>query len=150
MHESEYPVSIDLAIKPSEAGGALVAGNKNAKPYYPSLFISNAEGLDALPREGYARIHFKRRSVTKSENDAGTNHSVDLEIHEICLPEKSTEEDMGDLADAMKGIAKERGLNVGEADEEESPEEEATETEADEEAEGLEPEDLSTEEDEED
>lgn len=152
MDTSEYPVSLDLAIKPMEATPApTTTKSKNAKPYYPSLYLNNIDGLDALPREGYALIRFKRRSTTKSENDEGTNHSVDLEIQELRLPEKSSEEEQGDMEDAMKGLAKERGLNIGESDEEEAEEpaeEEAAETPADEAAEGM---DVNeTEEDEED
>lgn len=150
MNDTDYPVSIDLAIKPSKMVDMPVALKKGgkAKPIYPSLYLSNIEGLDALPREGMALIRFKRRSVTKSENDGGSNHSVDLEVQEICLPEKSSEEEQGDMTDAMKGIAKERGLNVGgadESDEAETSEEAASETEADEEAEGMEPEDTTDE-----
>jgi hypothetical protein len=153
MHNSEYPVSIDLAIHPKAVmegfpAPAPAAKGKKAKPIYPSLYLNNIEGLDEFPREGTALVHFKRRSVTKSENDEGSNHSVDLEICEICLPEKSSDEEKGDMADAMKGMAKERGLNVGENDEEESPEEDASETEADEEAEGMEPEDTTDEDEE--
>lgn len=91
----------------------IMPSRPSSKPIYPSLYISGVENLDALPREGYALIHFKRRSVTLGESDGENCCSADLEIHEIKLPEASSDEDSGDLADAMKTLAKGRGLDTG-------------------------------------
>lgn len=141
MHD-QFPVSIDLEITPPEPIDLnMVAGKKGKmKPMYPSLYISGVKNIEDLPREGYALIHFKRRSMTMGERDGEECCSADLEIHEIRLPEKGSEEEMGDMEDAMTSLAKERGL-VGGGDEdmseEEGPEEEgeslATEIEEDEE-----------------
>lgn len=100
----------------------LMKGKKQRK-IYPSLYISGASGLEDLPREGYALIHFKRRSVTLGDRDGEECCSAELEVHEIRLPEKGGGEEMGDVADAMKSLAKEKGLDVG-AMEDESDEEE--------------------------
>ena len=138
MHD-EFPVSIDLAITPPEPIDLdMVVGKKGkSKPMYPSLYISGVKNIEDLPREGYALIHFKRRSMTMGERDGEECCSADLEIHEIRLPEKGTAEEMGDMEDAMTSLAKERGL-IDSSDEEEMGDEEegeslATEMEEDEE-----------------
>jgi len=125
MHD-EFPISIDLSIKPPK--NVVVTGGKKGdlKPMYPSLYISGADGLESLPREGYALIHFKRRSITMGERDDEACCSADLEVHEIRLPEKDSGEDMGDMADALKSMAAERGLIEG-SEEEEGEEEEPSE-----------------------
>lgn len=127
MHE-DFPVSIDLEITPPEPVDiAMVAGKKQgkSKPMYPSLYISGVKNIETLPREGYALIHFKRRSLTMGEREGEECCSADLEIHEIRLPEKGSEEEMGDMGDAMTSLAKERGLiesDTAEAEDEEAPE----------------------------
>lgn len=121
MHD-DFPVSIDLAIELPEMD--MSAGKKRpSKPMYPSLFISGAKNLEDLPREGYALIHFKRRSVTMSDRDGEDCCSADLEIHEIRLPEKGAEEEMGDMEDVLKSMAKDRGLINGDVEEDEEMEE---------------------------
>lgn len=111
MH-NDFPVSIDLAIDVPEMGidQPTPAKRTKSKPMYPSLYISGASNLESLPREGYALIHFKRRSITMGERDGEECCSADLEIHEIRLPEKGSDEEMGDMEDALTSIAKERGL----------------------------------------
>ena len=131
MHD-DFPVSIDLALD-FPAMGEMPSTKKSSKKVYPSLYISGAKNLESLPREGYALIHFKRRSVTVGERDDEECCSADLEIHEIRLPEKGDDEEMGDMADALKSMAKERGLMEDES-------EESEEEEGDEESESLMPE----------
>jgi hypothetical protein len=121
MHD-DFPVSIDLALE-FPAMGEMPSTKKSSKKVYPSLYISGAKNLESLPREGYALIHFKRRSVTVGERDDEECCSADLEIHEIRLPEKGDDEEMGDMADALKSMAKERGLMKDESEEEEGDEE---------------------------
>jgi hypothetical protein len=121
MHD-QFPVSIDLEVAMPEMDMPLMKGKKQRK-VYPSLYISGASGLEDLPREGYALIHFKRRSVTLGDRDGEECCSAELEVHEIRLPEKGGGEEMGDVADAMKSLAKEKGLDVG-AMEDEGDEEE--------------------------
>lgn len=140
MHE-QFPISIDLAITPPEPIDLdMVVGKKGkSKPMYPSLYISGVKNIEDLPREGYALIHFKRRSLTVGEREGEDCCSADLEIHEIRLPEKDTAEEMGDIGEALTSMAEERGLIEGseENDEEMGEEEEgeslATEMEEDEE-----------------
>lgn len=139
MHE-QFPVSIDLAINPPEPVDLdMVVGKKGkSKPMYPSLYISGVKNIEDLPREGYALIHFKRRSLTVGEREGEDCCSADLEIHEIRLPEKDTAEEMGDIGEALTSMAEERGLIEGTGDDEEMGEEEegeslATEMEEDEE-----------------
>lgn len=129
MH-NDFPVSIDLAIDVPEMGIS-VSEKKRAKSetMYPSLYISGVSNLESLPREGYALIHFKRRSITMGERDGEECCSADLEIHEIRLPEKGSDEEMGDMEDAMTSMAKERGLIESYEDEDEGEEVEETEEE---------------------
>lgn len=140
MHD-DFPVSIDLALE-FPAMGDMPSPKKGSKKVYPSLYISGAKNLESLPREGYALIHFKRRSVTVGERDDEECCSADLEIHEIRLPEKGDDEEMGDMADALKSMAKERGLMGDESGE--------SEEEGDEESESLMPEMEESEEEDED
>jgi hypothetical protein len=123
MHD-QFPISIDLAIQPKDMDMAMAmpmpsSKSGKSKPIYPSLYISGVENLDALPREGYALIHFKRRSLTMGERDGESCCSADLEIHEIKLPEAGSDEDTGDMADALKALAKDRGIDTGEESEDE-------------------------------
>lgn len=132
MH-NEFPVSIDLAIDVPEMGIS-VSEKKRAKSetMYPSLYISGVSNLESLPREGYALIHFKRRSITMGERDGEECCSADLEIHEIRLPEKGSDEEMGDMEDALTSMAQERGLienYEGEGEEVKETEEEENEDE---------------------
>jgi len=117
MHD-QFPISIDLAIHPEEMMGAMPmteppSKSKKSKPIYPSLYISGAKNLEALPREGYALIHFKRRSVTLGDRDGESCCSADLEVHEISLAEAGSDEDSGDMADAFRALAKDRGYDTG-------------------------------------
>ena len=115
MHD-QFPISIDLAIHPKgmdmPMGLPVTTGGKS-KPIYPSLYISGAKNLEALPREGYALIHFKRRSVTLGDRDGESCCSADLEVHEISLAEAGSDEDSGDMADAFRALAKDRGYDTG-------------------------------------
>lgn len=128
MHD-QFPVSIDLEITPPK-GTAMEMVGKKGKPMFPSLYLTGAEGLADLPREGWALVHYKRRSLTMGERDDETCCSADLEIHEIRLPEKGTEDEMGDMGDEMLKIAKERGLLGNSSDEEEESDESSEESES--------------------
>ena len=125
MHD-QFPISIDLAIQPKDMDMAMPMSSSKggkSKPIYPSLYISGVENLDSLPREGYALIHFKRRSMTVGDRDGESCCSADLEIHEIKLPEAGSEEENGDMADALKALAKDRGIDTGEEGDDEESEE---------------------------
>lgn len=134
MHD-QFPISIDLAIQPKDmvmdmAMPMSSSKGGKSKPIYPSLYISGVENLDALPREGYALIHFKRRSMTVGDRDGESCCSADLEIHEIKLPEAGSDEDTGDMADALTALAKDRGIDTGDEsyDDDESEESEEGES----------------------
>lgn len=129
MH-NDFPVSIDLAIDVPEMGiSAPEKKRGKSETMYPSLYISGVSNLESLPREGYALIHFKRRSITMGERDGEECCSADLEIHEIRLPEKGSDEEMGDMEDALTSMAQERGLIESYEDEGEGEEVEETEEE---------------------
>lgn len=135
MHD-QFPISIDLAIRPEEMGmmpmPAPPSKGKKSKPIYPSLYISGAKNLEALPREGYALIHFKRRSVTLGDRDGESCCSADLEVHEISLAEAGSDEDSGDMADAFRALAKDRGYDTGSQTDDEDYDEESEEDDLDE------------------
>lgn len=147
MNSSDFPVKVDLAMPAPEVALESPVKGKNSqpKPMYPSLYINNAEGLDGMPKEGYALIYYKRRRHSITEDDEGETHSADLEVQEICLPEKSSDDDMKDMGSELASMAKKRGINTGmetdEEESEESPEEEAGETEEEEAGETLTPKD---------
>lgn len=122
MHD-DFPVSIDLEVSVPEMDMPMSTKGKKQRKIYPSLYISGASRLEDLPREGYALIHFKRRSVTLGDRDGEECCSAELEVHEIRLPEKGSGEEMGDVADAMKSLAKEKGLDVGGMEDETEDEE---------------------------
>jgi hypothetical protein len=125
MH-ADFPVSIDLEIAMPEV--EMSTKGKKQRKIYPTLFVSGASGLEGLPREGYALIHFKRRSLTMGDRDGEDMTSAELEIHEIRLPEKGSDEEMGDIGDALKSMAKDRGLiETDEVEDEDEEMEEETE-----------------------
>ncbi|CAK0740454.1 hypothetical protein CCP3SC1_1200006 [Gammaproteobacteria bacterium] len=134
MHD-QFPISIDLAIHPEEMGVMPMSEppskGKKSKPIYPSLYISGAKNLEALPREGYALIHFKRRSVTLGDRDGESCCSADLEVHEISLAEAGSDEDSGDMADAFRALAKDRGYDTGSQTDDDDDESEEGESLAD-------------------
>lgn len=143
---TDFPNKVDLAIKlPKAPSATLMIGGKQGKTpkaVYPSLYIDDAEGMDGMPKEGYALIYYKRRRHTMSEGDGGTHHSADLEIQEIAFPDQSADDETKDMGSALASLAQEKGIDTGMENEEEAgedAEEEATET----------PEEETTEEDEE-
>lgn len=63
---------------------------------YPSLYLSDREGLENAPEvgsTGKAMVEFKVISKTKSERENKTNISTDLEIMSIQFMESSMSED---------------------------------------------------------
>jgi hypothetical protein len=125
--ESQFPVEIDLGMTPTAtieiSGMGMKKSAKAMKTMYPSLYIHGADNLDKLPKEGYALVYYKRRALTQTETERGSETSADLEIQEICAPEMSVDEDKADLESGLKSMAKGMGLDVG--DDEEDGEEES-------------------------
>ena len=88
--KSAFPNEVDLAREVPDYGSSLEAGPSKPKKMrkdYPSLYISGVEGLESMPKEGWALIYYKRRRLSLEENKDGDETSgADLEIQEICLP----------------------------------------------------------------
>lgn len=122
----DFPNEIDLGSTPPEVADTPVGKNqKGAKPkkFYPSLYISNVEGLEGLPKEGQALIYFKRRRLTQSTTDEGEDHSADLEITKICLPEGVLSE-YEDGEDSFDKAARKAGVLGGKHEEPDGDEDE--------------------------
>lgn len=121
--ESQFPVEIDLGMTPTATIEISDMGMKKSakamKPVYPSLYIHGADNLDKLPKEGYALVYYKRRALTQTETERGSETSADLEIQEICAPEMSVDEDKADLESGLKSMAKGMGIDVGDDEDEE-------------------------------
>ena len=121
--ESLFPVEIDLGMTPTATIEISDMGMKKSakamKPMYPSLYIHGADNLDKLPKEGYALVYYKRRALTQTETERGSETSADLEIQEICAPEMSVDEDKADLESGLKSMAKGMGIDVGDDEDEE-------------------------------
>lgn len=80
---------------------------------YPSLYLSNREGMDEAPdvgTEGEATIRFRVVSKTDSEGPNGKSSSVDLEVMEIEFGEIKESDDEDEI---------EKGLRESEEEDEE-------------------------------
>lgn len=85
---------------------------------YPSLYLSNREGMDEAPdvgTEGEATIRFRVVSKTDSNGPNGKSSSVDLEVMEI---EFEDMEEPGDEDEIERGLRESEEEN--DEDEEES------------------------------
>lgn len=85
---------------------------------YPSLYLSNREGMDEAPdvgTEGEATIRFRVVSKTDSDGPNGKSSSIDLEIMEI---EFEDMEESGDEDEIERGLRESEEEN--DEDEEES------------------------------
>ena len=105
--------TIDLGRKPetcSECPAPVPSKPPTPDVYYPTLYLSNIEGLSDLPEEGTATVRFKVRSRTVSErNKEGKKTSVDLDIlslSEISGPKKS-KSSREESEEALKKLAEE-------------------------------------------
>ncbi len=124
--KSAFPKDIDLSRDVPDYGATAIqapankAHEKSTKKDYPTLYIRDVPGLEDIPKEGYALIYFRRRSVTVGEDAAGEDQaSADLEVQEICLPPVSKSDEDADLSDAMAELLKGREGEYDEDDEEE-------------------------------
>ena len=80
---------------------------------YPSLYLSNREGMDETPdvgTEGEATIRFRVVSKTDSDGPNGKSSSVDLEVMEIEFGEMTEPDDEDEI---------EKGLRESEEEDEE-------------------------------
>ncbi len=113
---SDFPVHIDLGKEPEHPPvDAVVSDRPSPKKYYPSLYLSDIQGISSLPRKGWALIEFEAPRVNLEISEDGSRASADLKIKTICLPDSS--EDDGDdmatmLAKALKGAGHEVDVEV--------------------------------------
>ena len=124
QREKEFPVHIELgktaefgetapAIKPESKG--------KKKKYYPSLYISDVEGLEGIPEEGCVLIDFKRRSINvRTDQNGKTTTSVELEVRTICMPDDYESE--GDMDDVVDKLMKKSNSKKSEEDDEDDNE----------------------------
>jgi len=112
--KSAFPNEVDLAREVPDYGSmdaATPSKPKKMRKDYPSLYISGVEGLESMPKEGWALIYYKRRRLSLEENKDGDETSgADLEIQEICLPKPSAEENSKDMKDAFAEYAAKKGV----------------------------------------
>ena len=138
---SQFPVHINLCQtkevpdydKPYKEGKE--RATKKVKDC-PTLYISGIEGLDKIPEDGYILIKIHRTSLTSTERKPGVkedggyavpfgaggsdkegkHHSVELEVHELCLPagHGHSDEDEGDedFGDGLDKAAEQLGLKA--------------------------------------
>ena len=74
---------------------------------YPSLYLSDREGLENAPEvgsTGKAVVEFKMISKTKSEREDKINISADLEIMSIQFMENSMPEEEDDEDEIERGL----------------------------------------------
>ncbi len=113
---------IDLGEK-LEMAEIIPSAPKETSYHYPSLYFTDAKGMESLPEKGTAKIYFKkvmeRKESVSTENGTEKRYSVELQICGI-KPEESDPvvEDMEDPEDAL-----ERELAKYESGEEEEGEE---------------------------
>ena len=127
---SSFPNEIDLGKTPGEACSPCMSTSetkgkkKKPKPYYPSLYLSGIDGLEGIPKEGYALVMFKRRSITISQDQESEDPrtSADLEIQSISFPEVTSEEATGDMQSELAKFAKSQGVADAESDDEDDDE----------------------------
>lgn len=98
--ETEFPVHIDLGKKESAMGGSLAMqanpSGKKGKPrtVYPTAYIDNVPGLEALPKEGCMLVEFRRTRLNIDTPENGEDTAgVTIELRRICLPEGEDMED---------------------------------------------------------
>lgn len=81
---------------------------------YPSLYLSDIEGIESLPEEGEAVIRYKRRSITETEREGKESCSVELEIQAIKPSGKKTPDSHRKPADSEMEDAIDEGLDRAE------------------------------------
>lgn len=93
-------MKLNLARK-SESMPSAVEAPKDPEVHYPTLYLSDVEGLGDLPEEGTAMIKFKRKNLTVTDREGKKSVSADIEIQSLdcnhkdkksSKPEKSAEE----------------------------------------------------------
>lgn len=106
QREKEFPIHIELG-KAADMDNFPIAAKSlsknNKKKFYPTLYISDVEGLQGIPEEGCVLIDFKRRSINvRTTQDGKTTTSVELEIRTMCMPDDyESEGDMDDVVDKL-------------------------------------------------
>ena len=117
---------IDLGEGSKSSSGMLdiVMASNDSGYHYPSLYFSNAEGLQGMPKEGTAMIKYKK-VMEKTEETTLNGKTEKRHCVELCIcgikPEDSDEmqEEKEDPEDAI-----DKGLEEAEQETEENEEEE--------------------------
>lgn len=112
----DFPVHIDLGKTPDDTDMPMpVSAGKNKAPkkYYPTLYLRDISGLEDLPKDGWALIHFHRSDLSlRTPSDGEEGASAELQVKELCLPENSGNdgEDIGSaIAKALNGSGVDAG-----------------------------------------
>ncbi len=120
----DFPNHIDLGKTPDETDMpvAPLGKNKAPKKYYPTLYLRDIAGLENLPKDGWALIHFHRSDLSlRTPADGEDGASAELQVKELCLPdEQDAGEDIGSaIAKALKG----NGVDAGQEETDEEDDE---------------------------
>ena len=120
--EKEFPIHIELG-KSADMGDFPMTGKSDSKgkkkKFYPTLYVSDVEGLEDIPEEGCILIDFKRRSINVRKSDSGkTTTSVELEVRTICMPNDYESE--GDMDDVVEKMVKKSSRKSEEDDEDDN------------------------------
>ena len=99
---------IDTAEEPyNYGGGSFLSGDKEARPNFPSLYLSRSKdaGLMTMKGEGQALVNYKikSRSVDESRADGDALYGASIEIRsieEIDEPDECDDEDADEEEDA--------------------------------------------------
>lgn len=105
MNESQREKAFPIHIELGRTMGVPVPDEATSKPskekFYPTIFVSDVEGLEQLPKEGCILIDYKRRSLSVREENGKVTASVELEIRTMCLPEEYGEEDADEVVESL-------------------------------------------------
>lgn len=135
--EQAFPIHIELGKGPGEGldipPEPAPRGTKKGKPrkYYPTVYIDNMPGLEALPKEGCMLVDFKRvRMNIDTPTDGEPTTGVTLELRRLCLPEEA--DDAGEYApDDLESALGRVGRNAPKRASEMAMDDEDSETEDD-------------------
>ncbi len=128
--EQAFPVHIELGKGPGDGINTPVdiapRGTKKGKSrkYYPTVYIDNMPGLEALPKEGCMLVDFRRvRMNIDTPTDGEPTAGVTLELRRLCLAEEA--DDAGDYApddleSALGRVGRKEPKRASEMDDEET------------------------------
>lgn len=110
----DFPNHIDLGKTPDETDMPMVSPSdkKRPKKYYPTLYLRDISGLEKLPKDGWALIHFHRSDLSlRTPADGEDGASAELQVKELCLPDE--QDDGEDIGSAIAKALKNNGVDAG-------------------------------------